>query len=59
MYKVILNIPGAVALSDARPPGMRTVVGSVVLVMKKYLRPSSPFADSRRAVVSYWRKNGH
>ena len=45
--------PGAVARSDARSPGMRTVAGSILrsdktffrenLVMKKNLRPFSPF----------------
>ena len=45
--------PGAVARLDARPPGMRTVAGSILtsdktyfrwdLVMKKILRPFSPF----------------
>ena len=60
--------PGAVARSDARPPGMRTVAGSILrsgktffrknLVMKKYFYGHSlPFADLRRTVVSYWRKS--
>ena len=29
------------------------------LVMKTFLRPFPSSADSRRAVVSYWRKNVH
>ena len=47
------NLPGAVARSDARPPGMRMVAGSILtsgktlfrfdLVMKQFLRPFSPF----------------
>ena len=51
---------------NARPPGMRTVAGSILtsgktffhwdLVIKKNLRPFSPFRWSRRAVSSYWRK---
>ena len=27
--------------------------------MKNFYNHSHPSADSRRAVVSYWRKNGH
>ena len=43
---------GAVARSDSRPPGMRTITGSILtsgnilswsLVMKQLLRPFSPF----------------
>ena len=56
--------PGMVARSDAYPPGMLKVAGLILtsgktfLVMKKILRPFS-LADSRRAVVSYRRKNVH
>ena len=45
-------MPGTVARSDPRPPGMRTVAGSILgsgnilswrLVMKSFLRPFSPY----------------
>ena len=51
------------------PPGKQTVAGSILtsgtffrgdLVMKKkFYNHSPPSAASRRAVVSYWRKNVH
>ena len=57
-------MPDAVALSDARPPGMRTVAGSILVSGNFYFVESgheiiSTAADSRRTVVSYWRKNAH
>ena len=33
-----LNKPGAVARSDLRPPGMRTVVGSNILSLKLVMK---------------------
>ena len=61
--------PGAVARLDACPPGMWTVASSILTSGKTFFRwdwswkhfydHSLPSADSRRAVVSYWRKNGH
>ena len=52
-----------------RPTGDQEVAGSTPaevgniiswrLIMKYFLRSFSPFADSRRAVVSFWRKNVH
>ena len=59
---------GAVAESEACPLGIQETLSSIPmdstifrgdLVMKKFLQPFSLFADSRRAVVSYWRKNVH
>ena len=66
--KHILKGPGAVARSEAYSLGMQAALSSIPtsgtffygdLVMKHFydLFPSS--ADSRRAVVSYWRKNVH
>ena len=54
--------PGAVARSDA--PGMRRAAGSIltsgnILSWRLVYGHSLPSADSRRAVVSYWRKNVH
>ena len=49
---LVCDGPGAVARWDARPPGMRTVAGSILtsrnmlswsLVMKLFLQPFSPF----------------
>ena len=61
-------LPGAVARSEACPLGMQAAPGSIPtsgtffrgdLVMKNFYRHSPSSADSRRAVVSYWRKNVH
>ena len=59
----------SVAQLDARPNGDQEIAGSTPavvgnilswrLIMKYFLRSFSPFADSRRAVVSFWRKNVH
>ena len=58
---------GLVARSDSRPPGVQMVASSIlqsgkiffcgVLVIKSFLWPFSPYADSIRAFVSYWRKD--
>ena len=52
-----------------RPTGDQEVAGSTPaevgnilswrLIVKYFLRSSPPSADSRRAVVSFWRKNVH
>ena len=67
----IAAVPGEVARSEACPLGVQAAPSSILtsgkffredLVMKKFLRPFSLFrssADSRRAVVSYWRRNVH
>ena len=61
-------LPGAVARSEASPLGMEAAPSSILtsgtfclgdLVMKKFYGQSPSSADSRRAVVSYWRKNVH
>ena len=54
---------------DACPTGDQEVAGSIPaevgsilsgrLIMKYFLRSFSPSADSRWAVVSFWRKNVH
>ena len=59
----------SVAQLDARPTGDQEVAGSAPaevgnilswrLIMKYFLQSFSPSADSRRAVVSFWRKNVH
>ena len=60
--------PGVVARSEACPLGMQAAPNSIPtsgtffrgdLVMKKFYGHSLSSADSRRAVVSYWRKNVH
>ena len=60
--------PALVAQLDARPTEDQEVAGSTPaevgnilswrLIMKYFLRSFSP-ADSRRAVISFWRKNVH
>ena len=63
-----ISLPGVVARSDARPPGMRLVADSTLMSgtyaweeidHEKVSTTILPSADSRRAVVSYWRKNVH
>ena len=59
----------SVAQLDARPTGYQEVAGSTLagtatflpgdLIMKYILRSLLPFADSRRTVVSFWRKKVH
>ena len=44
---------------DARPTGAQAVAGSTHGIMKYFLRHSLPFADSRRAVIIFWRMNAH
>ena len=61
------TLPASVAQLDARQIGDREVAGSTPagsatffrgdLITKYFLRLFSPSADSRRAVVSFWRKN--
>ena len=61
--------PGVVARLEARPLGMQAAPSSIpksatffrgdVVMKKKFDGHSSSSADSRRAVVSYWRKNVH
>ena len=60
--------PGAVARSEACLLGMQAAPSSIPtsgtffrgdLVMKQFYGHSSSSADSRRVVVSYWRKNVH
>ena len=57
---------GPVTWSDAHPPGMRTVAGSIIgcgnillwrLIMKSFLRPFSPYHRFKQG--SYWRKDVH
>ena len=54
-------MPGAVARSDARPPGSSRPAIFVCAdwLLNNIYGHSLPSADSRRAVVSYWRKNVH
>ena len=61
--------PPSMAQSDVHPTGDQEVMGSIPtssgnilllrLIMKYFLRSFSSFTDSRRAVVSFWRKNVH
>ena len=59
-------MPASVAQLDVRPSGDKEISGStpagrqdsIVEIMKYFLR-SFYSADSRRAVVSVWRKNVH
>ena len=63
-----VNMPASVAQLDARLTGDQEGTGSTPaevgdilswrLIMKYFLR-SFPSTDSRRAVVSFWRKNMH
>ena len=58
------NMPGTVARSDARPPGMRPVAGSILtsgktffhwdLVMKTFLRPFSFKKGSCQLLAKEW-----
>ena len=61
-------LPGPVARSDARPPGMRTVAGSILRSgnifrgdwsWNHFYGHSFPSTDSNRAVVNYWRMDVH
>ena len=63
-----LTSPGRLAQSGASLTANQEVAGSSPdpatffcwnLVMKKFLRPFSTFRWLKKAVVSYWRKNGH
>ena len=67
---LLLNFfAGVVARSDARPPGMRSVVDSILTSgthswkenghEKNYTTIISLPLIQERAVVSYWRKNVH
>ena len=49
----------AVRLETSSTPAEVGNILSWRLIMKYFLRSFSPFADSRRAVVSFWRKNVH
>ena len=52
--------PASVAQFDARPTGDQEVVGSATFFYGDFFYGHSlPSADSRRAVVSFWRKNVH
>ena len=57
--------PASLAQSDARPTGDQDVAGSIptgsgnILPWRLIMKYSLPSADSRRAVVSFWRKNVH
>ena len=59
--------PASVAQLDARPTGDQEVAGSTPAEVGNilswswniYYGHSLPSADSRRAVVSFWRKNVH
>ena len=63
------NLPASVAQLDARPTGDQEVAGSTPAEVGNILcgdwswnifyGHSLPSADSRRAVVSFWRKNVH
>ena len=62
-------MPASVAHLDARPTGDQEVAGSTPAKLATFFRGawswnifyghSLPSADSRRAVVSFWRKNVH
>ena len=62
-------LPASVAQLDAHPTGDQEVAGLTPagsatffcgdLVMKYFLWSFSHYADSRRAGVSFWRKNVH
>ena len=64
-----LSKPASVAQLAVRPTGDQLVAGSSPagsaiffcgdLIMKYFLQSYSPFAGSRRAIVSFWRKNEH
>ena len=59
--------PGAVARSEACPLGMQAALSLIPMsstffradLVMKHFYGHSPSADSRRAVVSHWRKNVH
>ena len=60
--------PASVAQLDAHPTEDQEVgfypcqAGNILswrFVVKYFLQSFSPFADTRRAVVSFWRKNVH
>ena len=64
----VSDYPGSVARSEACPLGIQAAPSSIPtsgtffhgdLVMKNFYGHSPSSADSRRAVVSYWRKNVH
>ena len=63
MYGHSLQRPGAVARSDARPPGMRPVAGSILMSGNifswRFDHEIISTADSSKTVVSYWRKDVH
>ena len=62
-------VPASVAQLDAHPTGDQEVAGSTPARLATFFRwdwsgnifygHSLPSADSRRAVVSFWRKNVH
>ena len=57
------RLPASVAQLDARPTGDQEVAGSTPAdgdwSWNIFYGHSLPSADSRRAVVSFWRKNVH
>ena len=69
MYLPRMPKPASVAQLDARPTGDQKVAGSTPAGSATFFRgdwlwnifygQSLRFADSRRAVVSFWRKNVH
>ena len=73
VHQILIEIyffkPALVAQLDARPTGDQTVAGSTPAGAAAFFRGdwsgnifyghSLPSADSRRAVVSFWRKNVH
>ena len=68
VFNTTLGGPGAVARSEASSLGMQAAPSSIPmsgtffrgdLIMNTFYGHSPSSADSRRAVVSYWRKNVH
>ena len=52
--------PASVVQSDASSTGDKEVAGRFPPGLAKFFRGHSlPYADSRKAVVSFWRKNVH
>ena len=47
------------AQSDARPTGDQEAAGSIPVQSATFYGHSLPSFESRRAVVSFWRKNVH
>ena len=65
MHRLIVAFDGLGGSVGSRPTGDQGVAGSTPARLAAFLRGdlimkySLPSADSRRAVVSFWRKNVH